>query len=215
MTSSRSAARSSRASARSTGSKRSRGTWRRSPSCWRPVDDRGLRYARRRGRDARPVQAAHRVRGPLRELPRTAQPARRLRHLRAHRPECGRCAQARRRRSRRRGEVARCRDREEKGLPAVREGRARGVAMIRSVVLFSVKDGTRSEQIDAIVRAMKAIRFEGCSRWELVRDLRLREGNLPYAFVSDFDDATAYRAYDTDVEHNRIRRELLAPIAEK
>lgn len=87
--------------------------------------------------------------------------------------------------------------------------------MIRSVVLFSVKDGTRPEQIDAIVRAMKAIRFEGCSRWELVRDLRLREGNMPYAFVSEFDDAAAYRAYDTDAEHNRIRRELLAPIAEK
>lgn len=87
--------------------------------------------------------------------------------------------------------------------------------MIRSVVLFDVKEGTRPDQIDAIVRAMKAIRFEGCRRWELVRDLRLREGNMPYAFVSEFDDAAAYRAYDTDAEHNRIRRELLAPIAEK
>ena len=87
--------------------------------------------------------------------------------------------------------------------------------MIRSVVLFSVKNGTPPDQLDAIVRAMKAIRFEGCRSWELVRDLRLREGNMPYAFVSEFDDADAYRAYDTDVEHDRIRRELLAPIAEK
>jgi quinol monooxygenase YgiN len=87
--------------------------------------------------------------------------------------------------------------------------------MIRSVVLFSVKEGTRPEQLDAIVRAMKAIRFEGCLRWEMVRDLRLREGNIPYAFVSEFDDEVAYRAYDTHGEHNRIRRELLAPIVEK
>ena len=87
--------------------------------------------------------------------------------------------------------------------------------MIRSVVLFSVKAGTRPEQLDAIVRAMKAIEFEGCLRWELVRDLGLRAGNTPYAFVSEFEDEAAYRAYDTHEEHNRIRRELLAPIVEK
>ncbi len=87
--------------------------------------------------------------------------------------------------------------------------------MIRSVVLFSVREGTRPERLDVIVRAMKAIRFEGCVRWELVRDLQLRDGNMPYAFVSEFDDEAAYRAYDTHGEHNRIRRELLAPIVEK
>jgi heme-degrading monooxygenase HmoA len=87
--------------------------------------------------------------------------------------------------------------------------------MIRSVVLFSVKKGTRPEQLEAIVRAMNAIRFEGCRRWELVRDLQLREGNAPYAFISEFDDEAAYRAYDTHGEHNRIRRELLAPIVER
>ena len=87
--------------------------------------------------------------------------------------------------------------------------------MIRSVVLFSVKDGTRPEQLEAIVRAMNAIRFEECLRWELVRDLRLREGNMPYAFVAEFVNEAAHRAYDTHGEHNRIRRELLAPIVEK
>ncbi|HET8569619.1 MAG TPA: Dabb family protein [Candidatus Limnocylindria bacterium] len=87
--------------------------------------------------------------------------------------------------------------------------------MIRSVVLFSLKPGTRPEQLDAIVRAMKAIRFEGCISWDLARDLRLRDGNMPYAFVAEFVDAAAYRAYDTDEEHNRIRRELLAPVADK
>jgi hypothetical protein len=87
--------------------------------------------------------------------------------------------------------------------------------MIRSVVLFSLKEGTRPEQLTAIERAMKAITFDRCGRWELVRDLRLRAGNMPYAFVAEFDDEAAYRAYDTHGEHNRIRRELLAPIVEK
>ena len=87
--------------------------------------------------------------------------------------------------------------------------------MIRNLVLFSVKDGTPLEAIEAIVQAMKAIRFDGCRRWELVQDLGLREGNLPYAFVSEFDDEAAYRAYDTHAEHNRIRRELIAPIVDR
>ncbi len=82
-------------------------------------------------------------------------------------------------------------------------------------MLFSVRQGTRPDQIHAVGRAMKALRFEGCGRWEMVQDLGLREGNLPYAFVSEFEDEAAYRAYDTDAEHNRIRRELLAPIAER
>lgn len=87
--------------------------------------------------------------------------------------------------------------------------------MIRNIVLFSVKDGTPPERLDAIVSAMNAIRFAGCRRWEMVRDLRLREGNMPYAFIVEFDDAAAYRAYDGDGEHDRIRRELLAPIVDK
>lgn len=83
------------------------------------------------------------------------------------------------------------------------------------MVLFSVKPGTGQEQLDVIERAMKAIQFEGCTRWELVVDLGLRQGDLSYAFVSEFDHEAAYRAYDSHDEHNRIRRELLAPIAER
>ena len=39
--------------------------------------------------------------------------------------------------------------------------------MIRNVVMFSVKDGTRPEQVEAVVRAMKAISFAGArgGRW--------------------------------------------------
>jgi hypothetical protein len=45
-------------------------------------------------------------------------------------------------------------------------------------------------------------------------DAGLREGNWDYTITADFADVEAYRAYDLDDEHNRIRRELFAPIAE-
>jgi hypothetical protein len=85
--------------------------------------------------------------------------------------------------------------------------------VIRNVVLVSFKPGTTVEQIEAIGSAMGALRLDGMRSWQLVRDLGLRDGNMPYAFVSEFDDEAAYRRYDADPEHNRVRRELLAPIA--
>ena len=84
--------------------------------------------------------------------------------------------------------------------------------MIRNVVLVTFKPEARPEQLAEIERAMKAIRFDGCTRWEMARDLGMREGNASHAFVAEFRDEAAYRAYDTHPEHNRIRRELLAPI---
>lgn len=87
--------------------------------------------------------------------------------------------------------------------------------MIRNVVLFSLKQGAQPEQLATFERAMKVIRFDGCLRWELVRDLRLREGNLPYAVIAEFTDEAAYRAYDADAEHDRVRRELLAPVVDR
>lgn len=87
--------------------------------------------------------------------------------------------------------------------------------MIRNVVLFKPKPDTRPEQLSEIERAMKAIQFDGCTRWEMVKDLGLRDGNMPWAFVAEFNDVDSYRAYDANAEHDRIRRELLAPIVEK
>jgi len=82
-------------------------------------------------------------------------------------------------------------------------------------VLVKFKPDARPQQVAEIERAMKAIRFEGCTRWEMAKDLGLREGNASHAFVAEFKDVDSYRAYDAHAEHNRIRRELLAPIAEK
>jgi hypothetical protein len=87
--------------------------------------------------------------------------------------------------------------------------------VIRNVVLVTFKPEATPEQISAIERAMKAIRFDGCTRWEMARDLGLRDGNASHAFIAEFDTIDSYRAYDAHAEHNRIRREMLAPIVAK
>ena len=87
--------------------------------------------------------------------------------------------------------------------------------MIRSIALFRFKPGTSTEQIATIDAAMKGLRLKGMRSWAMLPDLGFREGNMQYIVVADFDDEAAYREYDADPEHNRVRRELLAPIAER
>jgi hypothetical protein len=87
--------------------------------------------------------------------------------------------------------------------------------VIRNVVVGSVRDGVTDEQIEQALTAIRELRVDGV---ELVgaalgRDLGLREGNASFAITVDLVDEDAYRRYDTDEEHNRIRRELFAPIA--
>jgi hypothetical protein len=44
-------------------------------------------------------------------------------------------------------------------------------------------------------------------------DAGLREGNWDFSITADFADVDSYQRYDLDEEHNRIRRELFAPIS--
>ena len=38
---------------------------------------------------------------------------------------------------------------------------------------------------------------------------------MDFVIVVDLEDEAAYRIYDEDAEHNRIRRDLVAPITER
>jgi hypothetical protein len=84
--------------------------------------------------------------------------------------------------------------------------------VIRHVALIRFKPGTPSEQVDGAAAALRALSVDGMLELSVGRDAGFREGNADLAIVGDFADETAYRAYDQDAEHNRIRRELLAPI---
>jgi hypothetical protein len=87
--------------------------------------------------------------------------------------------------------------------------------MIRNVTLMRFKEGTSPDRIDELAVAMRGLRIDGMRELTMGRDVGLRDSNMDWAVVADFDDVEAYRAYDSDAEHNRIRRELVGPIAER
>ena len=87
--------------------------------------------------------------------------------------------------------------------------------MIRNVVVGRVRPGTPVEDVERALQALRDLRVEGVAlRMVSGRDAGLREGNASYAITVDLDDEEAYRVYDADAEHNRIRREMFAPISE-
>jgi hypothetical protein len=87
--------------------------------------------------------------------------------------------------------------------------------MIRNVVVGRVRPGVPVEQVEAALQALRDLRVDGVEL-DMVAglDLGLRAGNASYAITVDLVDDDAYRAYDLDAEHNRIRREMFVPISE-
>jgi len=86
--------------------------------------------------------------------------------------------------------------------------------MIRNVVVGRLKDGVAPEEIEPGLQALRDLAVEGVE-FRLVAgvDRGLRDGNASYALTCDLVDDDAYRTYDADPEHNRIRRELIVPFS--
>lgn len=78
-----------------------------------------------------------------------------------------------------------------------------------------VRPGVGTDEVERALQALREMRLDGVE-FDLVAgvDLGLRDGNAGYAITVDLADEAAYRAYDRDPEHNRIRAELFAPISE-
>lgn len=87
--------------------------------------------------------------------------------------------------------------------------------MIRNVVLAKLKGGVKDEDVRAMVAVLRQIRTPGLVSLSVGQDLRLRDGNWDLAVVTDLQDEQSYRAYDSDPEHNRIRRDIVAPLVER
>ena len=87
--------------------------------------------------------------------------------------------------------------------------------MIRNVVLAKLKDGVKDEDVKAMVLALGQIRTPGLVSITVGEDLGLRDGNWDVAVVTDLQDEESYRQYDSDPEHNRIRREIVAPLVDR
>jgi len=83
---------------------------------------------------------------------------------------------------------------------------------VRNVVLGRLRDGVDPADLQAALDAIEALDPPGLTSIVIGRDLRLREESWDFAITSDFVDEDAYRTYDLEDEHNRIRREMFAPI---
>ncbi|TNM64152.1 Dabb family protein [Streptomyces sp. NP160] len=87
--------------------------------------------------------------------------------------------------------------------------------MIRNVVVGKLREGVDLAEVQPGLDAIAALDSPGCLARRVGTDLRLREQPWDFAITNDWADEASYRAYDLDEEHNRIRRELFAPLCEQ
>ena len=87
--------------------------------------------------------------------------------------------------------------------------------MVRNVVLGRLREGADPALLDDALAGIATLDLPGLVAMHVGRDLGLREGGWDVAITNDWADEDAYRAYDLDEEHNRVRRELFAPICEQ
>ena len=86
---------------------------------------------------------------------------------------------------------------------------------VRNVVVGRLREGADPALLDAALAAIAALDLPGLLAMHVGRDLGLREGGWDFAITNDWADEDAYRGYDRDEEHERIRREQFAPICEQ
>jgi hypothetical protein len=84
--------------------------------------------------------------------------------------------------------------------------------MIRNVVLGKLREGVALAAVEPALAAIVALDPPGLLDCRVGTDLRLRDESWDFAITSDFADEAAYRAYDEEAEHNRVRREMFAPV---
>ena len=87
--------------------------------------------------------------------------------------------------------------------------------MIRNVVVGRLRDGADEELLEEALRGLLLLPLEGLLEMHVGRDAGLRQDSWDYVITADFADADAYRRYDADEEHNRLRRELFDVLSEE
>ncbi|GLY33592.1 Dabb family protein [Kineosporia sp. NBRC 101731] len=85
--------------------------------------------------------------------------------------------------------------------------------MIRNVVTGRLKPDADIALLDEGLAGIVALGIPGMTDVKVGRDAGLRPGNWDFTIVADFSDVAAYRAYDEDEEHNRLRREIFGPLS--
>jgi hypothetical protein len=96
-----------------------------------------------------------------------------------------------------------------------------GAPVIRNVVVGRLRETEDPAQRAADAALLQeglagiaALTFPGLLAMNIGTDIGLRDGGWSFAITNDWEDADAYRAYDADEEHNRLRREIFAKICQ-
>ncbi len=87
--------------------------------------------------------------------------------------------------------------------------------VIRNVVVGRLKEGADQALLDEALRGLLLLPMDGLLEMHVGRDAGLREGTWDYVVTADFADADAYRRYDADGEHDRLRRELFDVLSQE
>jgi len=85
--------------------------------------------------------------------------------------------------------------------------------MIRNVVMGRLRPDADTDRLDQGLAGIVALGIEGMTEVRVGRNAALRPGNWDYTITADFTDAAAYKVYDEDEEHNRLRREVFGPLS--
>ena len=78
-----------------------------------------------------------------------------------------------------------------------------------------LRRGADEELLAEALRGLLLLPLDGLLEMHVGRDAGLREGTWDYVITADFADADAYRRYDADEEHNRLRRELFDVLSDE
>ena len=76
------------------------------------------------------------------------------------------------------------------------------------MVLAKLAAGYDHAEVEQFQQGLRALNLAGTRQLTTGTDVGLRDGNWDLAIVADFDDVEAYRRYDEDAEHNRLRARL-------
>jgi Stress responsive A/B Barrel Domain len=101
------------------------------------------------------------------------------------------------------------------GARAISRGADQTDDVIRNVVVGRLRQGADEEALAEALRGLLLLPLDGLLEMQVGRDAGLREGTWDYVITADFTDADAYRRYDADEEHNRLRRELFDVLSEE
>ncbi|HSP37781.1 MAG TPA: Dabb family protein [Frankiaceae bacterium] len=85
--------------------------------------------------------------------------------------------------------------------------------MIRNVVLGRLHADADRDRLAEGLAAMRKLEIDGLLEIHAGTDVGLRDGNWDYCITVDLADVAAYRRYDEQDEHNRLRREYFGPVS--